>query len=68
MMNTEIDAENITQKMDVAAALEDIIPISNHIGVNITPPPKPTSPPINPAYKLVLTVVSKAKLIFPLLN
>jgi len=68
MMKTEIDAENITQKMEVAAALEDMIPISSHIGVKITPPPNPTSPPMNPAYKLVRTVVSKAKLIFPLSN
>ena len=55
-MKTDIDDVNKTQKVADAVALDDGIPIDNHKGVKITPPPSPTNPPRKPAKKLDLTV------------
>lgn len=65
--NVEMNEEKMTMKLAEGAALEEGIPIFNHIGVNIIPPPiildliispNPTSPPKNPAQALLKTVVS----------
>lgn len=55
----EIEDVKSTVNVAEAAALAGFIPVSNHNGVKTTPPPKPTKPPKNPAYKLDLAVISK---------
>lgn len=49
MIKTDIEEVNKTVNVAEAAALGGFIPVSNQRGVNTTPPPKPTSPPKNPA-------------------
>lgn len=45
-----------TVKVAVAVVLSLGIPISNHLGVKINPPPKPKNPPIKPAKRAALLV------------